>query len=194
MRQAAACGFSGQPLSRCAALPSRAVLLAAVRHRRHAAQAAQAGGQGAGGGAVQPRRESVTFVVPGRADPDRTHLMRATHVTRRSLRSILDKTGALGFKMDDGSFSDQLEDLPEGGTVQLFMPPHWSTAEQVRAPGCPVPCSPSTACLLPAAYESSCAVACCLVQVGVGHGNRQAPGVHLLHVRMSSCAVVCFTA
>lgn len=200
MRQAAAPGcFSDRPLSsrgRCTALPSRPVL-PAVRPRRHAAQAAQpAGGQGAGGrGARRRRRESVTFLVPARADPDLTQPMRATHVTQRSLDNFLDKMNALGFYTARGGISRQLEDLPEGGTVQLFLSPVPSIAEQVCPPGCPVPCSSSTAGLQPAAREEQLCGGL-LSSPGWGGSRKQAGTWCAPAAREDEqlTAVVCFTA
>jgi hypothetical protein len=127
MRQAAAsCFLHG----RCLTLRSCHARLPAARPLKQAAQAAQAG---AGGGAVRRRWcESVAFLVPKRADPERTHRLPFKHVTQLDLYNILNKEDAVGFDSGDGWLSRQLEDLPEGGTVRLVLSGPPSSAQQVR--------------------------------------------------------------
>lgn len=102
---------------------------AAVHTLQAAAQPA-AGGEAADGGGgppARPRRERVNFAVPGQEG-----LYRAEHVVQRDLDAILATLGALGFENPSGAISRRLEDLPEGGTVNLVMPREPPLATQVR--------------------------------------------------------------
>ena len=74
---------------------------------------------------ARPRREKVSFLIPGQAP------LVSIHVTQRSLSNLLDKSGAIGFEVADGAVSQELEDLPEGAAVHLVMPKVPSFATQV---------------------------------------------------------------
>lgn len=89
----------------------------------------QAAAQPAGGGGGRPcrAREDVTFVVPG--GQTRTPFAR---VTQSHLNSILALNGAEGFWRPDGKVSRDVEDLPEGGTVDLKLPEVPLLATQAR--------------------------------------------------------------
>ncbi len=136
MSASAAC-LAGQ------AVRSRHVRLSAARFgraaasSRHPAQAAggaaEAGGEGAAeaGGAAGGRRrrcERVTFLTSGEYCP-----WVAIHVTQFHLDNILQQMGAVGFAVGDGAVSLSVEDLPEGGTVQLVLPDEPPLATQVCA-------------------------------------------------------------
>lgn len=114
------------------------------RCRRVSTAQPAASGEGAssrgdgGGRRTRARRESVTSLVPQQGEYHRSE------VTQRGLYSILRKFGALGFEVAGGAISQQLEDLPEGGTVKLVvLPPRPDPLEaQVWPPGRwqPLPC------------------------------------------------------
>lgn len=92
-----------------------------------ATSGATSGQGGSGAGPSRPRREHVTFLVPGQ------NPLCVAHVRQRDLDGILAVAGAYGFEMPGGApVSRSLDDLPEGGTVQLVLPSDPPMAEQVR--------------------------------------------------------------
>lgn len=103
---------SRQPL--CSRRPQRRYVQIAVQS---AAGAEGPSSRGGGSGGKRRRRESVTFVVPEQG------IYQIIKVTQSDLADILDKFGALGFEVAGGAISRRLEDLPEGGTVRVVMPP-----------------------------------------------------------------------
>lgn len=81
---------------------------------------------------MRPRRESVTILVPDPSKPGRTDPITFEHLTQRSLSSIITTTGTIGFLTARGTVSQEVEDLPEGGTVELVVPASPTDAQQVR--------------------------------------------------------------
>ena len=74
---------------------------------------------GRGGGGKPWRSESVNFVVP---EEGVLKTINRTHLTQDNLENIIFQLGAVGFLVAGGAVSQQLEDLPDGGTVKLVMP------------------------------------------------------------------------
>lgn len=126
LRASATFFCASQQLSRCQTVLPR---LTALRRRQPVL--ARGGRKADGGGgdkAARPRRDKVDFLIPGHPP------LRTAHVTQRMLNSMLIQIGAVGFEMADGRVSQDLEDLPEGGTVTVVMSPEIeiSTAKQLR--------------------------------------------------------------
>lgn len=97
-----------------------------VQPPRAAAPARKKKGGGGGGGARQ-QREKIVFLDPLEGD---THT--AININQNDLNNILSTLGALGFKKGEG-FSRRIDDLPEGGTVELVLPREPAMKAQVRA-------------------------------------------------------------
>lgn len=130
-----------------------------------------AGGEGAGDGggarAARPRRDKVAFLIPGQPP------LQLVHITQRSLSNVLVALGALGFETAAGC-SQELEDLPEGGEVQLVLPPDPPIATQVRLwlaclplwqdgcmPACQYPCLHVHDKAARTAHSSEAVLSCC---------------------------------
>lgn len=163
------------------AVPSTQPLRSPQPQRRRplvpqAAAQPAAGGEAARVGAASgaaggwPRREQVDFVKGNSVLP-------YSHVTQRVLNNIITMEGARGFVTADGRISQQVEDLPEAGTVQLVLQDDPPLAKQVRpaaagsrCPACkggvdlhraatpcthcvPVDLRPSLVCLLSSALQ-----------------------------------------
>lgn len=102
-----------------------------------AARGAWAGGGGGkgkrGAGAKRPNDErlNVAFRVPGQEAP-----VLFKRLKQSGLDDYLMLERARGFDTGDGSLSRSLEDLPEGGTVDLVLSQVLWSEEQVRPWAC----------------------------------------------------------
>ena len=99
--------------------------------RRPAVQAASLGGKERAAAPRPPpaQRTLVTFRVPGQEEPTTFE-----RLTQAGLDAYLQLEGAKGFvNPATGNLSRLLEDLPEGGAVDLALPKELPLGTQVRA-------------------------------------------------------------